>query len=246
MNEKFCILLQILWPSNLWLTYWGRVTHICVSNLTMIGSVNGSSPGRSQAITWTSAGILLIGPLGTNFSEILIEIPKFSFKKMHLKVSSGKWRPFCFGLNELMYASPGFSELIMPIHWKGIVKLSLKWCHNGCDGISNHQPHDCLLNRLFRRRSKKTSKPCITGLCAGNSLVTGEFLAERAKNAENVSIWWCHCGTVYNSAHLSCLNKNIRWYTSNIYLTINFHMHTFLYKSLQECCQLDSILHNNW
>ena len=60
------------------LTHWGRVTHICVSDLTIIGSDNGLSPGRHQAIIWTSAGILLIGPLGTNFSEILTEILIFS------------------------------------------------------------------------------------------------------------------------------------------------------------------------
>ena len=83
--------------TNLVLTHWGRVTHICVGNLTIIGSDNGLSPGRHQAIIWTSAGILLIGPLGTNFSEILIEIITFSFKKMRLKVSSAKWRPCCFG-----------------------------------------------------------------------------------------------------------------------------------------------------
>ena len=59
------------------------------------------SPGRRQAIIWTNARILLIGPLGTNFSQILIEIYTFSFKKMHLKMSSGKWRPFCLGLNVL-------------------------------------------------------------------------------------------------------------------------------------------------
>ena len=76
------------------LTHWGRVTHICVVKLTIIGSDDGLSPGRRQAIIWTNAGILLIGPLGTNFIEILIGIQKFSFKKMHLKVSSAKWRPF--------------------------------------------------------------------------------------------------------------------------------------------------------
>ena len=59
------------------LTHWGRVTHICVSKLTTIGSDNGLSPGRRQAIIWTNAGILLIGPLGTNFSENLIEIYTF-------------------------------------------------------------------------------------------------------------------------------------------------------------------------
>ena len=69
-------------------------THICVGKLTIIGSDNGLSPGRRQAIIWTIVGILLIGPLGTNFSEILIGIQNFSFKKMHLKMSSAKWRPF--------------------------------------------------------------------------------------------------------------------------------------------------------
>ena len=76
------------------LTHWGRVTHICVNKLTIIGSDNGLSPDRRQAIIWTNAGLLLIGPLGTNFSEILIEILTFSFKKMCLKVSSAKRRPF--------------------------------------------------------------------------------------------------------------------------------------------------------
>ena len=83
------------------LTHWGRVTHICVANLTIIGSDNGLSPGWRQAITWTNVGILLIGPLGTNFSEILIEIHTFSFKKIHLKLSSAKWGPFCLSLNVL-------------------------------------------------------------------------------------------------------------------------------------------------
>ena len=81
------------------LTHWSRVTHLCVSKLTSIASDNGLSPGRRQAIIWNNAGILLIGPLGTNISEILIEINAFSFKKMHLKTSSAKRRPFCLGLN---------------------------------------------------------------------------------------------------------------------------------------------------
>ena len=83
------------------LTHWGRVTHICVSKLPIIGLDNGLSPGRRQAIIWTNDGLLLIGPLETNFSEILIEIHTLSFKEMHLKMSSGKWRPFCLGLNVL-------------------------------------------------------------------------------------------------------------------------------------------------
>ena len=70
--------------------------------------------------------------------------------------------------------------------------FTLQWRLNGCDGISNHQPHDCLLNRQFMRWSKKPSKFRVTGLCARNSPVTGEFPAQRASNAENVAIRWRH------------------------------------------------------
>ena len=80
------------------LTHSDRVMHICVSKLAIIGSDNGLSPGWRQAIMWTNAGILLIGLMGTNFSELLIKIYTFSFKKMHLKMSTGKWQPFCLGL----------------------------------------------------------------------------------------------------------------------------------------------------
>ena len=90
------------------------MTHICVSKLPIIGSDNGLSPGRRQAIIWTNAKILLIGPLWTNFSEILIEIPIFSFKKMRLKESSAKWRPCCLGLNVLMNFSQMFFAPIRP------------------------------------------------------------------------------------------------------------------------------------
>ena len=82
-------------------THWGRVTHVCIRKLTMIDSDNGLLPGHCQATIWTDAGILLIGPLGTNFNEILIKIHTFSFKKIHWKMSSGKGRPFCLGLNVL-------------------------------------------------------------------------------------------------------------------------------------------------
>ena len=74
--------------------------------------------------------------------------------------------------------------------WKRFVPL--QWRDNGRDSVSNHQPHDCLLNRLFRRRSKKTSKLRVTCLCAGNSLGTGGFPAQMASYAENVFIWWRH------------------------------------------------------
>ena len=88
-------------------THSGRVTHMCASKLTIIASGNNRlSPDRRQAIIWTNAGILLIGPSGTNFNEILIEIHTFSFKKMHLKMSSGNWRPFCLGFNMFNFSVP--------------------------------------------------------------------------------------------------------------------------------------------
>ena len=82
------------------LTHWGRVTHICVGKLSIIGSDNGLSPNRCQAIILTNAGILFIGTLGTNFSEISIEIYTFSWKFIW-KCRLEKWRPCCLGLNVL-------------------------------------------------------------------------------------------------------------------------------------------------
>ena len=79
--------------------------------------------------------------------------------------------------------------------------IALRWRHNEHDSVSNHQPHDCLLNRLFGCRSKKTSKLRVTGLCVGNSPVAGEFPAQMASNAENVSIWWRHHGIGYDIAY---------------------------------------------
>ena len=81
------------------LTHRGRVTHICISKPTIIGTDNGLSPERRQVIIQTNAELLSIGPLGTNFSGILSEIHIFSYKKMYLKTLSAKWRPFCLSLN---------------------------------------------------------------------------------------------------------------------------------------------------
>ena len=98
------------------LTHWGRATNICVSKLTIIGSDNGLSPDRRQAIIWTNAGLLLIEPVGTNFCETLVEIHTFSFTKMHLKMSFGKRRLFCLGLNVLNDWGPG-NPYMLP--WTG-------------------------------------------------------------------------------------------------------------------------------
>ena len=79
------------------LTHWGRVTHICASKLTIIGSDNGLSPGRHQAIVWTNAGILLIGHLGTNFSEILIENSNIFIQENAFENGIWKMQPYCLG-----------------------------------------------------------------------------------------------------------------------------------------------------
>ena len=109
---SYCLSRKLVWKTLILLTHWGRVMHIsiCVSKLTTIGSDNGLSPGRRQAIIWTNAGILLIGTLETNFSEIVSEIHAFSFTKMHLKMSFGTWRPFCVGLNVLTECSNAISS----------------------------------------------------------------------------------------------------------------------------------------
>ena len=104
-----------------------------------------------------------------------------------------------FRTNEPLDQWPlGTSSRPRPAYCTVLLLSSLLWRHNGRDGVSNHQPHDCLLNRSFRRSSKKTSKLRVTGLCARNSPVTGEFPAQMASNAENVPIWWRHHVKLYS------------------------------------------------
>ena len=113
------------------------------------------------------------------------------------KWSYHQYRTFWFSTADLCYTADKY-KIIMTQHYDDNVgmplypQITLQWRHKGPDSVSNHQFHDCLLNRLFRRRSKKTSKLRVTGLCAGNSPGTGEFPAQMASNAENVSIWWRH------------------------------------------------------
>ena len=90
------------------------------------------------------------------------------------------------------------------------ISPSSQWRHNGRDGVSNHQPHECLPNRLFRRRSKKTPKLRVTGLYEGNSPVTGKLSAQRASNAENGSIWWRHHDKVSATRGFNVILKTTR------------------------------------
>ena len=133
----------------MFLTHWGRVAHICVDNMTLIGSDNGLSPGRRQAIIWTNAGILLFRPLGTNFNEILIGNQTRSFKKIHLKMSSAKWRPFCLGLNVLTF---GYAVLICNVSIStahtsvGISAISVFFLLNYLTPVESH---NCMVYLRF-------------------------------------------------------------------------------------------------
>ena len=111
-------------------THWGRVKPECLNKLTIISSDNGLSPARRQAIIWTNAGILSIGALGTNLSEIVIDIHRVSFMKMHLKMSPGKWHHF-------VSASMSLYNTTFPTMWyyTTITKafhetLLLAWCYS--------------------------------------------------------------------------------------------------------------------
>ena len=111
---------------------------------------------------------------------------------------------YVFGVKPLRNA---LSQMMMNYHHEGTI-YALRWRHNGHDSVSNHQPHHCLVNRLFRRRSKKTSKLRVTGLCVGNSPGTGEFPAQMASNAENVFIWWRHHGSIEFCSKSHCFHQN--------------------------------------
>ena len=117
------------------LTHWCRTTHICVGKLTTIGSDNGLAPGRPQAIIWNNAGLLLIEPLGTNFSEISIGIQTFSFKKMHLNMSSAKWRPFCLGLNVLTQGAVSLNLVSSPNQFSWYLNFPFWKFHSSPCGI---------------------------------------------------------------------------------------------------------------
>ena len=129
------------------LTHWGRVTHISVVELTIIGTKNGLSPRRRQAIIWTNASILLIGPLGTKFSDILIEILRVSFKKIRLKGSSAKWRPYCLGLNVLIKTAIACnSRKTNPHKWSHRLQRGVFWSFWSLIMVSQIWQYGCTAN----------------------------------------------------------------------------------------------------
>ena len=130
------------------------------------------------------------GAVCFQFTHFLVIIERIYVLRLIINTKSEVWTiSHCLGLgHETMVCAVC---LFVFLWWERRLHghLSLQWRHNGRDSVSNHQPHDCLLNRLFRRRSKKTSKLRVT-VCAGNLPGTGEFPAQMASNAENVFIWW--------------------------------------------------------
>ena len=188
-------------------------------NRVSIGSDNGCAyPAPSHNLT--QSRVIVDWTLRNKLRWDLIKLQKFLFTKLHLKrLFFFAWygqsdsreiiklpRPL-WNIDPHVYRSKVWDDkyfhiwLIPFTHWcllymciqvSDVFYISLQWCHNDRDGVSNHQFRHCLFNRLFRRRSKKTSKLRVTGFCAGNSPVTGEFPAQRAGDVENVSIWWRH------------------------------------------------------
>ena len=139
------------------------------------------------------------------YSLIVDRLSDFEHRTDSISLEYWKW-------NYVMSACPKGNNIgltnqmtVQYVRWSE-KHLALRWRHNGHESVSNHQPYDCLLNRLSRRRSKKTSKLRVTGLCAGNSPGTGEFPAQMASNAENVSIWWRHHGLPL-SVNLLCIHQ---------------------------------------
>ena len=145
------------------------MTHICVSKIIIIGSDNGLSPGWRQAIIRTNARILLIGPLGINFSEILIEINIFSFKKMQLKILSAKWRLFSLGLNVLMEQFAYRPQQLVFSSYNLIDLYTVS--HRTVRFESNNRCYgNTFINTL--QRDDMETLPALLALCEGNPLVT--------------------------------------------------------------------------
>ena len=120
------------------------------------------------------------------------------------------------------------------------LSLPLRWRHHGCYGVSNHQPHDCVLNRLFRRRSMNTSKLRVTGLCEGNSPGTGEFPAQMASNVENVSIWWRDHG--YSRSNVGARDMHKVFHSNPYSLWLSSKPSTAHLKQCAHCVVLVTVL----
>ena len=191
--------INSLWPSDNIQCHrnWSTIVHMASYKLIYIGSGNGLLPDGTKPLPESTL---------TNhqwaFTKGQFQRTKISILDMSLKDTNSKWQLCIPGSNELKEVSKVICHS-NSLQWQNTsqwdnISISLHWRHNARDSVSNHQPNECLLNCLFRCRSKKTSKLRVTGLCAGNSPGTGEFPAQMASNMENGSIWWHHHGIKFN------------------------------------------------
>ena len=149
--------------------------HKCIiSKLTIIGSDNGLTPGWCQDIIWTNAATLLIGPLETNFTGILIQIITFSFSKMHFKMSSRKWWPFCLGLNVLKRVRMGDISISAMEGYKEAIwlKTSSGWFNsnssfNTSSSVRTTSPHKCLHSKTKWQSAEWKSRLKLTEVMLG-------------------------------------------------------------------------------
>ena len=167
----FNMVIPILVRRHIWIETALRATSINKNSTVCLAACSDNNNGNSKVTHyWSSGGEIYRFPLTKSL---------YCGKRFYAMMSSGT----------------KMASILQTIIWKVLFSEStVQWRHNGRDGVSNHQPHDCLLNRLFSRRSKKTSKLRVTGHCTGNSPVTGELLAKKTTNEENVSILLRHHG----------------------------------------------------
>ena len=151
-------------------------------------------------------------------------IPDWWMRVLHIRQISHNFKSYKFTSSQTLN---DFSALVVEqiTLWISPYSLyTLQWRHNEHDGVSDHQHHDCLLNRLSRRSSKKTPKLRVTGLCVGNSPMTGEFPAQRASNADDVSIWWRHHETyALHVFQIGCTKKTAYALTDGVLYVMGYN-----------------------
>ena len=221
------------------LTHWGWVAYICVNDLSIIGSDDGMSPDQCQAIIWTNAGILSIGPLREHFNEVLIEIPTFSFKKMHLKVLSAKWWPFCLSLNVLNSLRPNDA---MSHHRTWSTSPQVTACNLfGAKPLSQPIPTfqlgpEYISVEIEWEIETFLSRACISYCCLVHPGVRDKRRVSEidlSQPRHETAFWWRHNGPV-----TSQLTDRIKWPNYPVALIwIYVHINTHNKESLTQRCR---------
>ena len=237
-----------------------RVAYACVSKLShsYFRHWLATRSSISRYLNWWGI-ITNWALLETNFSEILINMfnqwNEFENAVCKMAASTILTNDKLFNVMMILQSTRGLAgnkKAFTCKEWE-IFTNALKWRHNECDCVSNHQPHHCLLNHLFGRRSNKTSKLRVTGLCAGNSPGTGEFPAQMASKAENASIWWRHHGYGTHILFQAPCTLSFHFlyymsvapfyhthkYTHYMHAGTRTHVHAYGVSQLKECVQIN-------